>query len=183
MLVDENQDAPKVDDVLSVQAEFRDGRATARGQPEQLGEVTVPREVLAPDISPRMKERDFLQRDRIDGCGFDVLEVVAALTGKRQVILGALPAGVNWNDVFVGERVGRISLLADAVFATEIRLFADQPSQSLRDSAFSHRAAGLTPSLSINSSSVTLRNWASSIRCFTRSTLRRSASSVRRISS
>ncbi len=72
-----------------------------------------------------MIERDFLQCHRIDGGSFDVLEVVAALTGKCEIVLRALPSGIERNDVLVREGSGRPGFLADAILAAEIRTFFD----------------------------------------------------------
>lgn len=93
----------------------------------------------------RMKERDFPQRDRVNSCGLDLLEIVAALTGARQIIFRAAAAQDFGNDVFVGKRIGRKGFLAEAVFAAEMRAFTDQSLQPPRDFAFRHSAAGLIP--------------------------------------
>ncbi len=94
-----DQDLPQVDDVLSVQPQFNYGCASYWCHANQFGEVAAPRKMFLPGITARMKERNFLKRDRINPCRFGVLVIVAALTSKRQIVFLAAATEYFRNDV------------------------------------------------------------------------------------
>ena len=115
------QDASQIHDALAVQAQSFDGR-TADGRPSHDDRgVLAPEKVLAPALLARMKQRDHDAGDRVHGLDTDKFEVVAALTGQRQIagcIAAACHAG---DDVFDRKRVRGVPHGAPAVLAIALR--------------------------------------------------------------
>ncbi len=100
MFFGEDQNTPEVDDILPVQTKFRAGRAARRRQSDQFREVAAPGKVFAPGIVARVKERNFLQCNRVKTSRFDVLVIIAALAGARQIVLFTAASEDFGNDVF-----------------------------------------------------------------------------------
>ena len=115
------QYASQIHDALTVQAQSFDGR-TADGRPSHDDRgVLAPEKVLAPALLARMKKRDHDAGDRVQGLDTHKFEVVAALTGERQ-IAGVIAASCHaGDDVFDRKRVRRVPHGAPAVLAIALR--------------------------------------------------------------
>lgn len=59
------QDASQIDEALSVQLEFLNGGASGLRQTQQDGKIVVPNKVIAPNISARMEDKNYLSRERV----------------------------------------------------------------------------------------------------------------------
>src|SRR5438552_15893017 len=86
MLAHGDKDPPEVHHALAVQLQRIDGRSPAWRDADHESRVRAPGEVVVPALRPRMEERGRLTRQGIARLGARVLEVVAALAGKRQII-------------------------------------------------------------------------------------------------
>ncbi len=145
MFADYAQDASQIDNLRAVQLQCRNGRAPGRRQSDQFAGVIVPAKMLFPAILTWMIEWDVLQRHWIKRKKKDVLEVVAALTGKRQIVSSGAAPGGQWNNMLIRKWVRRESLLAQTIFATEVGAYPHQSFQPFGEFSSRHNSvAALT---------------------------------------
>src|SRR5262245_34005924 len=81
--------ATQVHQARASEVQSLDRSPAGRGGAEDQGASFAPGEVVLPAVLAGMKERNQLIRDRVTGLRSGVLVVVAALTGKRQVLGGS----------------------------------------------------------------------------------------------
>ncbi len=62
--------------------------------------------MFVPVVMTRMKERNYFLTDRIVCVGFVVFDVVAALTGEREIVASASAILYFGDDVFEGMLLG-----------------------------------------------------------------------------
>lgn len=96
--------------------------------------------MLVPVIQTRMKERNHFVTDRIKGVGLVVFDVVASLTGKREIVGSACATLFFREDMFKRMLLRRMRIGTNAVFAEAPRTIFDQSLQLLGDALFSHAA-------------------------------------------
>jgi hypothetical protein len=111
----------QIHDALAVQAQsLYCSTADGRSSYDDRG-VLAPEKVLAPALLARMKQGDHDAGDRVQGLDTHKFEVVAALTGKRQ-IAGVIAASCHAGDnVFDRKRVRGVPHGAPAVLAIALR--------------------------------------------------------------
>lgn len=85
MQVHRQQEPPEIDDAGSIQIQLFDGGPSCRSEAKYQRVVFVPGEMVAPDILPRMEERNDLTADWVFRPDANELSIVAPLASKRQV--------------------------------------------------------------------------------------------------
>jgi hypothetical protein len=100
MFMIQQQEATKMDNALTVQIQFPDGRTACRSQSNQVKLVRTPGKMLVPVILSWMKERNPAARGGIKGMGFIVFGTVTSLTGQGQILFSALTTLTFRHDMF-----------------------------------------------------------------------------------
>ena len=85
MLVYRDQNRSQIYDALAVQLQARYGRSACWRPPDDQRIVLAPCKVITPTITTRMKQRGQNACERIGGFGAGIFQVVATLTGERQI--------------------------------------------------------------------------------------------------
>ena len=95
--------SPKIDQSRAVELEGLHGGPAGGREADDPDGVMTPDEVIEPPVASRVEEGDDLTRYGIDRLGLDVLVIVAALTGQRQVVPSLPSSSLGWNDVLDGK--------------------------------------------------------------------------------
>lgn len=103
MFPDGIENFAQIDHADAIQLQSEKGRAACRRQADDEREVPIPGEMLVPILAARMKKRDVLFGQWINSFSLDVLMIVAALTGQRQIIDCCFAALFHRDDVFDGK--------------------------------------------------------------------------------
>lgn len=132
--------SPQIADAGSVEGEPSNGGSSHRSEPDDLGPINPPAEVVAPAIPPRMKEPPRLARAGIGSRSGRKLVVVASLAGISQVLQVIQPSRHARDNVFNGETVRGILLGTATILAPEPGSLGDHPGTPSSDARIKHAA-------------------------------------------
>ena len=138
MLAVDYEQVTQVDDTLTIQIQFPNGRTACRRQTNEIKMVRTPGEMHGPVVLSWMKERHPSPRRRIEGARFAGFGTITTLTSQSEVVFGALAALTFRYDMFDGMQLRGAEFRADAIFAITQCALPDQSSQFGWNALFSH---------------------------------------------
>jgi hypothetical protein len=118
------------DNPFSVHSQAADRGSAYRRQADNLRAILTPPEMLLPDLSTRVEQRNFLLVIGVDACLEILLETVTASAGQAQVIYLGLAASDLGHDVIYFHRYDD-DLRGLAIFAQPARPFRDLLAQGI----------------------------------------------------
>jgi hypothetical protein len=132
------EDEAEIDDALAIELEFFHRGPTARRQPHDMQAPPDPGKVIAPALTPRMKERNDFPRKRIATFRFRVFVIIAPLAGQGEILGARLAPSVARHDVLNREALGGNVCRAAAVLAAVPGPLFHEAPQRDADTLFTH---------------------------------------------
>ena len=130
------QQSTKVHDGFTIDLQFLDRRTAGRRDTANRQKVRRPGKVFLPAIFAGIVQRHDVAGQRIGGRDTDEFPVIASLTRQSQVRFDVASTTRPWRDMLHRERIGRIFVLAPAVFAAAAGAIQHQTSSVLRNCHF-----------------------------------------------